>query len=62
MGAKPQASFPEEKITKGMVRGRLTEYKQLGARFAKWRAVIAIGPEQLPAAGYLDPNMHALAR
>lgn len=67
LGAKPLAGFPGEKITEGLggLRERLTEYKQLGARFAKWRAVIAIGtigPEQLPSAGCLEANMHALAR
>lgn len=67
LGAKPLAGFPGEKVTEGLdgLRERLTEYKQLGARFAKWRAVIAIGtvgPEQLPSGGCLDANMHTLAR
>ena len=67
LGAKPLAGFPEEKITEGLdgLRERLTEYKKLGARFAKWRAVIAIGTlgsEQLPSGGCLEANMHALAR
>ena len=48
-GAKPMANFPGEKITEGLdgLRERLAEYRQLGARFAKWRAVIAIG-EKIP--------------
>lgn len=67
LGAKPLAGFPGETITEGLdgLRERLTEYKQLGARFAKWRAVIAIGAvgsEQLPSGGCLEANMHALAR
>ncbi len=43
-GAKPMANFPGEKVTEGLdgLRERLAEYRQLGARFAKWRAVIAI--------------------
>ena len=45
-GAKPLAGHPGEKVTEGLdgLRDRLTEYAQLGARFAKWRAVITIGP------------------
>jgi fructose-bisphosphate aldolase, class I len=48
-GAKPMANFPGEKITEGLdgLRERLAEYRQLGARFAKWRAVIGIG-EKIP--------------
>src|SRR5881394_4492288 len=44
-GAKAMADFPGEKITEGLdgLRERLAEYRKLGARFAKWRAVIAIG-------------------
>ncbi len=44
-GAKPMANFPDEKVTEGLdgLRERLAEYRKLGARFAKWRAVIAIG-------------------
>src|SRR5216683_3152688 len=44
-GAKPMTNFPGEKITEGLdgLRERLTEYRHLGARFAKWRAVISIG-------------------
>ncbi|MBU1820906.1 MAG: fructose-bisphosphate aldolase class I [Bacteroidetes bacterium] len=67
LGAKPLAGFPGERITDGLdgLRERLIEYKRLGARFAKWRAVIAIGAvgsEQIPSGGCLEANMHALAR
>jgi fructose-bisphosphate aldolase, class I len=62
-GAKPLAGFPEEKITEGLdgLRQRLAEYAQLGARFTKWRAVIALGP-QLPSVTCIEANAHALAR
>jgi len=62
-GAKDLAGFPGEKITEGLdgLRDRLQEYFQMGARFAKWRAVIFIG-EGLPSRGCLDANAHALAR
>ncbi|MGH2984768.1 MAG: class I fructose-bisphosphate aldolase [Solirubrobacterales bacterium] len=62
-GAKPLAGYPEETVTEGLdgLRERLGEYRQLGARFAKWRAVIKIGPG-LPTLGCIDANAHALAR
>ena len=62
-GAKPLAGFPEEKITEGLdgLRDRCTEYYQLGARFAKWRAVITIG-EHIPSNFCIEANAHALAR
>jgi fructose-bisphosphate aldolase class I len=62
-GAKPLAGHPGEKVTEGLdgLRGRLAEYRDLGARFAKWRAVIAIG-DGLPSAACLAVNAHALAR
>jgi fructose-bisphosphate aldolase class I len=62
-GAKPLANFPDEKITEGLdgLRDRLEEYAQLGARFTKWRAVIAIGPDT-PTDFCLEANAHALAR
>ncbi|MBI4609650.1 MAG: fructose-bisphosphate aldolase class I [Candidatus Rokubacteria bacterium] len=62
-GAKPLAGAPGERITEGLdgLRERLAEYKALGARFAKWRAVIAIG-DGLPSRHCLDTNAHALAR
>src|SRR5438067_5437497 len=62
-GAKALANFPGEKITEGLdgLRDRLSEYRQLGARFAKWRAVIAIG-ENIPTRTCLVSNAEALAR
>jgi fructose-bisphosphate aldolase class I len=62
-GAKPFAQFPGETITEGLdgLRERLIEYRKLGARFAKWRAVIDIG-EGLPSAFAIKANAHALAR
>ncbi len=62
-GAKALAGHPGEKVTEGLdgLRDRLTEYAQLGARFAKWRAVITIGPG-LPTPGCYAANAHALAR
>lgn len=62
-GAKALAGFPGEKVTEGLdgLRGRLEEYAEMGARFAKWRAVIAIG-EGIPTDGCLSANAHALAR
>ncbi len=62
-GAKDMAGHPGEKITEGLdgLRERLSEYRQLGARFAKWRAVITIG-ESIPSRGCLEANAHALAR
>jgi len=63
MGAKDLACHPGEKITEGLdgLRDRLFEYSRLGARFAKWRAVIAIG-EKIPSQGCIEANAHALAR
>src|SRR5499426_95930 len=62
-GAKAMANFPGEKITEGLdgLRGRLAEYRELGARFAKWRAVITIGAD-IPTVGCIRANAHALAR
>ena len=62
-GAKPLAGFPNETITEGLdgLRERLVEYHKLGARFAKWRAVIDIG-EGFPTRFAIDANAHALAR
>jgi fructose-bisphosphate aldolase class I len=63
LGAKPLAGCPGETVTEGLdgLRERLADYRGLGARFAKWRAVIAIG-EDLPSAACLIVNAHALAR
>ncbi len=62
-GAKDLANAPGEKITEGLdgLRERLAEYYELGARFAKWRAVITIGPG-IPSEYCLWTNAHALAR
>ncbi len=62
-GAKPLANFPGDKATEGLdrLRERLSEYRQLGARFSKWRAVISIGAG-LPSRPCLEANAHALAR
>jgi fructose-bisphosphate aldolase class I len=62
-GAKDLAGRPGEKITEGLdrLRDRLAEYAQLGARFAKWRAVIAMG-DGIPSRGCIEANAHALAR
>ena len=62
-GAKDLAGHPGEKITEGLdgLRGRLVEYVQMGARFAKWRAVIAVG-DGIPSRAAIEANAHALAR
>jgi fructose-bisphosphate aldolase, class I len=62
-GAHDMAGFPGEKVTEGLdgLRARLEEYRGLGARFAKWRAVITIG-EGIPTEACLVANAHALAR
>ena len=62
-GAKPLAGFGDEKVTEGLdgLRERLAEYYELGARFAKWRAVITIG-DGMPTTGCMEANAHALAR
>ena len=62
-GAKAMANFPGEKVTEGLdgLRERLAEYRQLGARFAKWRAVITIG-ENIPTRTCIEANAEALAR
>ena len=63
MGAKPLAGFPGELVTEGLdgLRERLAEYARLGAKFAKWRAVITIG-EDTPSGTCIEANSHALAR
>ncbi len=62
-GTMPLPGFPGEKVTQGLdgLAQRLSEYKQLGARFAKWRAVIAIGAD-IPTPQAIAANAHALAR
>ena len=63
IGAKDMAGHPREKITEGLdgLRDRLKEYFQMGARFAKWRAVITIG-DGIPSRGCIEANASALAR
>jgi fructose-bisphosphate aldolase, class I len=63
IGAHDMAGFPGEKVTEGLdgLRARLEEYAGLGARFAKWRAVITIG-EGIPTDACIRANAHALAR
>ena len=62
-GAKPLALSPKETVTEGLdgLRDRIKEYVGLGAQFAKWRAVIDIGPG-LPSHNSIHANAHALAR
>jgi fructose-bisphosphate aldolase class I len=62
-GAKDLALHPGEKVTEGLdgLRDRLAEYYELGARFAKWRAVITIG-EGMPSDACIMGNAHGLAR
>jgi fructose-bisphosphate aldolase class I len=62
-GAKPFAGFPGETITEGLdgLRDRLREYRGIGARFAKWRAVIHVA-DTLPSSACVITNAHALAR
>src|SRR3990170_2259350 len=62
-GAKNLAGFPGEKVTEGLdgLREQLSQYRDLGARFTKWRAVITIG-EGIPSRTCIHANAHALAR
>ncbi len=62
-GARDLACRPNEKITEGLdgLRQRLAEYSRMGARFAKWRAVITLG-DGLPSRGCIEANAQALAR
>jgi fructose-bisphosphate aldolase, class I len=63
IGAKPVAACPGETVTEGLdgLRDRLQEYQGLGARFAKWRAVIRVS-DQLPSDTCVDVNAQALGR
>ena len=63
IGTKSLAGFPGERITEGLdgLRGRLAEYSEMGARFAKWRAVIAL-EDGIPSPGCIEANAQALAR
>lgn len=62
-GTQALAGFPGELVTEGLdgLRARLQEYYKLGARFAKWRAVINIG-DDIPSGTCIEANCHALAR
>jgi fructose-bisphosphate aldolase, class I len=62
-GAKDMAGHPGEKVTEGLdgLRDRLKEYFQMGARFAKWRAVITVG-DGIPSRSCIEANAQALAR
>src|SRR5437764_11475194 len=62
-GAKALANFPREKVTEGLdrLRERLAEYRKLGARFAKWRAVITTS-DNIPTHAYITANAESLAR
>jgi fructose-bisphosphate aldolase, class I len=62
-GTTPLAGFPDELVTDGLdgLRSRLEEYRTVGARFAKWRAVISIGDGR-PTTTCVEANAHALAR
>jgi fructose-bisphosphate aldolase, class I len=62
-GAKPLAGFPGETVTEGLdgLQDRLAAYREMGARFAKWRAVIHIC-DSLPSRACVNANAHALAR
>jgi fructose-bisphosphate aldolase class I len=62
-GTSDMALHPGEKVTEGLdkLAARMAEYFKMGARFAKWRAVITIGPG-IPTQACLDANAHALAR
>ena len=63
IGEADMAGHPGEKVTEGLdgLRGRLAEYSRMGARFAKWRAAIAVG-DDLPSRGCVEANAQALAR
>ena len=64
-GAMPLAFADGETVTEGLdgLRGRLAEYRELGARFAKWRATYSRSRDELPSSDYcIDVNAHALAR
>jgi fructose-bisphosphate aldolase class I len=62
-GSKDMAGHPGEKITEGLdeLRHRLAQFAQMGARFAKWRAVIVVG-DGIPRRGCIEANAQALAR
>jgi fructose-bisphosphate aldolase class I len=63
-GTTPLAKSPKELVTDGLdgLRARLVEYRDLGAKFAKWRAVIDIQGDDIPSPYCIEVNAHALAR
>ena len=63
LGAKPLAGWSDERVTEGLdeLRERLSEYRAMGAEFAKWRAVFAVS-NALPTAACVSANAHALSR
>ena len=63
-GVKALALYSGETVTAGLdgLRERLAEYRQLGAKFAKWRAVIEIDQHDIPTRYGIQANVHALAR
>jgi fructose-bisphosphate aldolase class I len=63
-GAKQLAKSPDETVTEGLdgLRQRLVEYREIGAKFTKWRAVIDIRGDEIPTPYAIDVNAHALAR
>jgi len=63
-GAEDLAAHPGEKVTEGLdgLRERLQSYLEMGARFAKWRGVIAVDDARLPSTACIEANAHALAR
>ena len=62
-GSHPLAGAPGEVVTEGLdgLRGRLAEYREIGAQFAKWRAVLAIGPD-IPSLYCIEVNAHVLSQ
>lgn len=62
-GAKDMAAHPGERVTEGLdgLRERLAEYSRMGARFAKWRAVLGLG-DAIPSRGCIEANANTLAR
>jgi fructose-bisphosphate aldolase class I len=64
LGAKDLALHPGEKVTEGLdsLRERFAEYYEMGARFAKWRAVITIDGDRLPSVACYQANAHGMAR
>ncbi len=64
IGTQDLAAHPGEKVTEGLdgLRERLQAYFEMGARFAKWRSVIALDDIRLPSQSCIEANAHTLAR